>query len=120
MAARGPDEVIRVVIADDHHVVRSGLERLLEGWPNVSVVGVAADGAEAVRLVSLHQPDIVLMDISMPTMGGVEATRRIVAAWPAIQVVVLTSFDDRLDGRRGPRRRRDRLSPQGLRPGDAT
>jgi DNA-binding NarL/FixJ family response regulator len=95
MVEPGSVEIIRVVIADDHHVVRSGLERLLDGWPNVSVVGVAAHGAEAVRLVSLHRPDIVLMDLSMPTMGGVEATRRIVAEWPEVQVVVLTSFDDR-------------------------
>ena len=90
------EETIRVVIADDHQVVRTGLERLLDGWPNVTVVGTAADGVEAVRLTSLHRPDVVLMDISMPVMGGLEATRRIVAAWPEVQVVVLTSFDDRL------------------------
>jgi DNA-binding NarL/FixJ family response regulator len=87
-------ETIRVLIADDHHVVRSGLERLLEGWPNVSVVATAADGAEAVRLASLHRPDVVLMDVSMPGMGGLEATRRILAEQPDVQVVVLTSFDD--------------------------
>ena len=96
MATPPADETIRVVIADDHQVVRSGLERLLEGWTNVTVVGTAADGAEAVRLTSLHRPDVVLMDISMPLMGGLEATRRIVAEWPEVQVVVLTSFDDRL------------------------
>jgi DNA-binding NarL/FixJ family response regulator len=95
MDAERPVENIRVVIADDHQVVRAGLERLLEGWPNVTVIGTAADGVEAVRLVSLHRPDVVLMDISMPVMGGLEATRRIVADWPEIQVVVLTSFDDR-------------------------
>lgn len=95
MATSGSGETIRVVIADDHQVVRTGLERLLEGWPNVTVVGTAADGAEAVRLSLLHRPDVVLMDISMPSMGGLEATRRIVSAWPEVQVVVLTSFDDR-------------------------
>jgi DNA-binding NarL/FixJ family response regulator len=86
---------IRVVIADDHQVVRSGLERLLDGWANVTVVGTAADGAEAVEMTSLHQPDVVLMDVSMPVMSGLEATRRITAQWPLVQVVVLTSFDDR-------------------------
>ncbi len=88
-------QTIRVLIADDHQVVRSGLERLLEGWPNVTVVGTAVDGVEAVRLTSLHHPDVVLMDISMPHMSGLEATRRIAATWPEVQVVVLTSFDDR-------------------------
>ncbi len=86
---------IRVVIADDHHVVRSGLERLLEGWPDVEVVGTAANGLEAVELTAHRRPDVVLMDVSMPTLGGIEATRRIVKAWPDVQVVVLTSFDDR-------------------------
>jgi DNA-binding NarL/FixJ family response regulator len=88
-------KIIRVVVADDHQVVRSGLERLLEGWPNVTVVGTAADGSEAVRLTAIHRPDVVLMDISMPVMGGLAATRRIVSDWPETQVVVLTSFDDR-------------------------
>jgi DNA-binding NarL/FixJ family response regulator len=91
----GSEAPIRVVIADDHQVVRSGLERLLEGWPNVTVTGTAADGEEAIRLTGLQRPDVVLMDISMPVMGGLEATRRIVTAWPEVQVVVLTSFDDR-------------------------
>jgi DNA-binding NarL/FixJ family response regulator len=95
-ASAGDAPSIRVLIADDHQVVRSGLERLLEAWPNMSVVATAADGAEAVRLTAEHRPDVVLMDISMPVMGGLEATRRIVGAWPDVQVVILTSFDDRL------------------------
>ncbi len=86
---------IVVVIADDHVVVRTGLERLIGGWPDMTVIGTAADGSEAVDLALQHRPDVVLMDVSMPIMGGVEATRRIMAAWPAAQVLILTSFDDR-------------------------
>lgn len=95
MAPVSSSPPIRLVIADDHQLVRTGLERLIEGWPNMQVLATAADGAEAVRLTTVHRPDVVLMDISMPTMGGVEATRRIVAAQPEVQVVILTSFDDR-------------------------
>lgn len=94
MAATHRVETIRVVIADDHQVVRTGLERLLEGWPNVTVVGTAADGMQAVEQTGLQRPDVVLMDVSMPVMGGLEATRRIAAEWPEVQVVILTSFDD--------------------------
>ncbi len=92
---REVDAPIRVVIADDHQVVRAGLERLLDGWPDVTVVGTAADGHEAVRLAETHRPDVLLMDLSMPGMNGIEATRRIAASCPEVQVVVLTSFDDR-------------------------
>jgi len=95
MDEEGGRQAIRVVIADDHQLVRTGLARLVEGWPNMTVLGTAADGAEAVRLATLRRPDVVLMDISMPNMGGVEATRRIAAALPSVQVVILTSFDDR-------------------------
>jgi DNA-binding NarL/FixJ family response regulator len=95
MGDEGGTEAIRVVIADDHQLVRTGLERLVDAWPNMTVLGTAADGAEAVRLATLHRPHVVLMDVSMPTMGGVEATRRIAATLPEVQVVILTSFDDR-------------------------
>lgn len=89
----GPS-VIRVLIADDHLLVRSGLERLLAGWSSVSVVATASNGREAVDLAAHHRPDVVLMDLSMPLMGGIEATRRIAVAAPEAHVVVLTSFDD--------------------------
>jgi DNA-binding NarL/FixJ family response regulator len=87
--------VIRVLLADDHDVVRRGLTALLEGAEDISVVGAAADGAEAVALSSEHLPDVVLMDLSMPGVDGVEATRRLTAERPDSRVVILTSFSDR-------------------------
>jgi len=86
--------VIRVLIADDHGVVRAGLDQLLGTAADIEVVGLAADGAEAIALVEAHDPDIVLMDLAMPDVDGIEATRRITAAHPTCQVVVLTSFSD--------------------------
>jgi DNA-binding NarL/FixJ family response regulator len=86
--------MIRVLIVDDHAVVRRGLEQLIESAPDLECVGAASDGGEAVRLAEEHEPDVVLMDLSMPVLDGIEATRRIVAARPGVHVVVLTSFDD--------------------------
>ena len=87
--------MIRVVLADDHRLVRDGLEKLLSATPDLQVVGTAADGAEAVALVESTRPDVVLMDLVMPGMDGVEATRQIANSCPEVQVVVLTSFSDR-------------------------
>ena len=87
--------MIRVLIADDHQVVRSGLEQRLATADDIELVAMAANGAEAVDLVAEHHPDIVLMDLSMPELDGVAATRTIVAAGGSTQVVVLTSFSDR-------------------------
>lgn len=87
--------MIRVMIVDDHAVVRAGLERLLANYDDVELVGSAGDGEEAVLLCAEVHPDVVLMDLAMPVLDGVEATRRIVAAHPETQVVVLTSFSDR-------------------------
>jgi DNA-binding NarL/FixJ family response regulator len=86
---------IRVLLADDHDVVRRGLTALLDGAAGFAVVGAASDGAEAVALAAEHEPDIVLMDLSMPEMDGVEATRRVVSDRPDARVVILTSFSDR-------------------------
>ncbi len=83
-----------VVVADDQKVVREGLVMLLGLLPDVEVVGAAADGEAAVRLVSERDPDIVLMDLRMPGVDGVEATRRIQEQHPRTQVIVLTTYDD--------------------------
>lgn len=86
--------MIRVVLADDHAVVRRGLAGLLEAAPDIEVVGVAKDGSEAVELVRAHRPDVAVMDLQMPVLDGVEATRAIVAAQTGTEVLVLTSFSD--------------------------
>jgi DNA-binding NarL/FixJ family response regulator len=87
-------EAIRVVLVDDHAVVRSGLAQLLGGAGDIEVVGQAGDGAEALDTVRETRPDVVLMDLQMPRVDGVEATRRIVAEDLGAEVVVLTSFSD--------------------------
>ncbi len=83
-----------VLLVDDHAMVRAGLAALLGATDDLRVVGQAHDGAEAVELAAVFRPDVVLMDLSMPVMDGVEATRRVLAAEPATKVVVLTSFSD--------------------------
>ncbi|MFC9329332.1 response regulator [Kitasatospora sp. NPDC057015] len=84
----------RVLVADDQTVVREGIVMLLGLLPGIEVVGAAADGEEAVRLVARHEPDVVLMDLRMPRCDGVEATRRIRAEHPATEVVILTTYAD--------------------------
>jgi DNA-binding NarL/FixJ family response regulator len=86
--------LIRVLIADDHAVVREGLRRFLELQDDIAVVADVADGAAAVAAVREHTPDIVLMDLVMPGVDGVEAIRRINAERPATRVIALTSFLD--------------------------
>jgi DNA-binding NarL/FixJ family response regulator len=86
--------VTRVLVVDDQTVVRDGLVLLLGLLPGLEVVGSASDGEEAVRLVEENRPDVVLMDLRMPRVDGVEATRRIKTAHPSVQVVVLTTYSD--------------------------
>jgi DNA-binding NarL/FixJ family response regulator len=87
--------MIRVLLADDHGVIRDGLGRLIAALDDVELVAVAADGAEAVQRCAELAPDVVLMDLDMPVLDGIEATRRIVAAGGGAAVLVLTSFSDR-------------------------
>jgi DNA-binding NarL/FixJ family response regulator len=86
--------VIRVLLVDDHGLVRHGLKQLLETDADIEVVGMAADGHEAVELVRHHRPDVVLMDLAMPGVDGIAATRAIHGEHPEVHVVVLTSFGD--------------------------
>ena len=85
---------IRVLIADDQALIREGLSLLLGQFPGLEVVGAAADGEEAVALAAEHSPDVVLMDLVMPGMDGVDATRRILAMAPRTQVVILSAYAD--------------------------
>jgi DNA-binding NarL/FixJ family response regulator len=93
-SAEKEDKRIRLLLADDHAVVRSGTRELLERQPDLDIVGEAADGEEAVRLTHELQPDVVVMDVRMPKLSGVEATRRIRAQCPDVKVLVLTAHDD--------------------------
>jgi DNA-binding NarL/FixJ family response regulator len=85
---------VRVVLADDQRTVREGLELVLRMLPDVDVVGTAANGAEALALVEATRPDVVLMDLRMPQVDGVEATGRLRAEYPQVRVVVLTTYAD--------------------------
>ncbi|GMR02193.1 MAG: response regulator transcription factor [Acidimicrobiia bacterium] len=84
----------RVLVVDDHTLVRRGTREILEHQTEIRVVGEAADGDEAVSLTDRLRPDVVLMDLGLPGLGGVEATREIKARWPEVQVLVLTVHDD--------------------------
>ena len=86
--------MIRLAVVDDHVIVRNGLEQLLATTDDIELVGMASNGLEALDLVAELEPDVVLMDLSMPEMDGVEATKRIVADHPGVRVLVLTSFSD--------------------------
>lgn len=87
-------EPLRVLLADDHAIVRKGIREFLEEDGEVVVVAEAADGAEAVRLVGEHRPAVAVLDVQMPILNGIEATRRIKAAYPEIRVLILTAYDE--------------------------
>jgi len=87
-------EKIRVIIAEDHTFVREATRQLLEQEPDIEIVGEATDGAEAVALADRLNPDVAIVDISMPVMSGIEATERIKAVRPGIAVLILTQYDD--------------------------
>jgi DNA-binding NarL/FixJ family response regulator len=89
-----PEEPLRVVVVDDHPLFRNGLAMLLGSVPGLNVVGTAADGAAAVELAREEQPDVVVMDVQMPVLDGIEATRRITSDSPSTGVVVLTMSED--------------------------
>ena len=84
---------VRVLLADDQPLIRAGFRMLLEEQPDITVIGEAADGAEAIRLTRQLRPDVVLMDVRMPGTDGIEATRRIIAETPESRVLVLTTYD---------------------------
>jgi len=88
------DQPLRVVIADDQASVREGLVLLLGGLPGIDVVGAAADGQQALELVAEHQPDAILLDLHMPVLDGIGATRLLAAEHPGVAIVVLTTYAD--------------------------
>jgi DNA-binding NarL/FixJ family response regulator len=89
-----PDARIKVLVVDDHAVVRNGLEQLIATTEDLELAGTAVNGAEALSQAASSRPDVVLMDLSMPIMDGVEATRRLKADLPEVRVLVLTSFSE--------------------------
>ena len=86
--------MIRVLIADDQELIRQSLSFVLDAQPDIQMVGAAANGREAIEMVRSQKPDVVLMDVRMPEVDGVECTRLIKAAHPQIKVIILTTFDD--------------------------
>ena len=85
---------IRILLVDDHEVVRSGLSKFLLVNKDMELIGEASDGAEAIQLAGLHQPDIILMDLFLPGMDGITATREIHQKYPQIKIIALTSFSE--------------------------
>ena len=89
---------LKILLVDDHQIVRLGLKTLIDDKPNMQVVGEGTNGAEAVHLAEQYHPDVVLLDLVMPEMNGVDAIRRITSAYPSARILVMTSFaaDDKV------------------------
>ena len=85
---------LRVVLADDHTMVRQGIRQFIEESGDITVVAEAADGREALRLIAEHRPDVAVLDIQMPRMTGIEATRQIRTRFPDVRILILTAYDD--------------------------
>ena len=106
-------EKIRILLADDHTILRSGIRSLLEDEPGLSVIGEAEDGRTAVSMACQLKPDVVIMDIAMPLLNGLEATRQIKAQCPAVRVLILTMHDNEEVYPPGAGGRRHGLYPEG-------
>ncbi|MDY7224170.1 response regulator transcription factor [Halalkalibacterium halodurans] len=85
---------IKIVIIDDHQLFREGVKQILNGEPNVHVVAEGEDGSQAMRLMKLYKPDVMIMDIEMPNMNGIEATKNLLGAYPDVKVILLSNYDD--------------------------
>src|SRR5262245_25976256 len=88
------DKVTRILLADDHALVRAGIKALLDKIPGIEVVAEAGSGSEALDLVKIHMPDVVLLDIAMPGISGLEVLQQIKTAFPSIRVIILTIHDN--------------------------
>jgi two-component system NarL family response regulator len=89
--------MIKVLLVDDHHLFREGLARILQDSPGIEFVGSATNGEDAISLTKTHQPDVILMDVNMPGMGGLEATREIHAKFPDVRILMLTISEGEKD-----------------------
>ena len=94
MSAMNASHPIRVMLVDDHNVVRSGLATFLKAYDDLELVGEARNGVEAVNLCHRYKPDVILMDLMMPEMDGIAATRAILADYPEIKIIAMTSFEE--------------------------
>jgi DNA-binding NarL/FixJ family response regulator len=92
--SKGAVGIVRVLLADDHELVRAGIRSLLEKMSNIEIVGEVGNGREAIRLVEMHEPDVVLTDIDMPGMNGLEVTRHLAKTFPAVRAVILSMYSD--------------------------